>query len=39
MRETTLPALQRGLATSGRTLSDLEIAFQSQGTTVYRVKG
>jgi probable F420-dependent oxidoreductase len=27
MRETTVPALQRGLATSGRTLADLEIAF------------
>jgi probable F420-dependent oxidoreductase len=27
MRETTLPALQRGLATSGRSLADLEIAF------------
>jgi probable F420-dependent oxidoreductase len=27
MRETTMPALQRGLATSDRTLADLEIAF------------
>ena len=27
MRETTLPALERGLAKSGRTRSDLEIAF------------
>ncbi|GIU89933.1 MAG: LLM class F420-dependent oxidoreductase [Acidimicrobiia bacterium] len=27
MRETTLPALERGLARSGRTIADLEIAF------------
>src|SRR5256885_3901969 len=27
MRETTIPALERGLGTSGRTLADLEIAF------------
>jgi alkanesulfonate monooxygenase SsuD/methylene tetrahydromethanopterin reductase-like flavin-dependent oxidoreductase (luciferase family) len=27
MRETTLPALERGLSVSGRTLADLEIAF------------
>ena len=27
MRETTIPALQRGLATSGRSISDLEISF------------
>jgi len=27
MRETTLPALERGLSLSGRTLADLEIAF------------
>ena len=27
MRETTLPALERGLSGRGRTLADLEIAF------------